>query len=81
MADESSFDWAALESEHLADVTWVTYPDVGHLPMEENTAQFNADLLGFLIPSGASRHLPHMQREVIPLSTNVYCNPVGDMAG
>lgn len=28
--------------------TWITYPDVGHTPMDENTEQFNADLVTFL---------------------------------
>lgn len=32
----------------LAQVRWVTYPNIGHLPMEENTGQFNIDLLTFL---------------------------------
>lgn len=27
---------------------WVTYPGVGHLPMEETPAQFNRDLIAFL---------------------------------
>ncbi len=45
--------WAPIIiGEYLRDlmqnVTWVTYPDVGHLPMEENTAKFNEDLLEFL---------------------------------
>ena len=34
--------------DHLPDSTWITYPDVGHLPMEENIEQFNADMLRFL---------------------------------
>lgn len=29
-------------------VTWLTYPDVGHTPMDENTTLFNNDLLAFL---------------------------------
>jgi pimeloyl-ACP methyl ester carboxylesterase len=32
----------------LADVTWVTYENVGHLPMEEDVTAFNADLIAFL---------------------------------
>ncbi|MBL8119381.1 MAG: alpha/beta hydrolase [Anaerolineae bacterium] len=34
--------------EFLPDETWITYPDVGHIPMDEATAQMNADLLKFL---------------------------------
>lgn len=37
-----------LMSNALADVTFVRYPLVGHLPMEENTEAFNADLIAFL---------------------------------
>jgi pimeloyl-ACP methyl ester carboxylesterase len=32
----------------LADVRLVTYPKVGHLPMEKNIDRFNADLIRFL---------------------------------
>jgi pimeloyl-ACP methyl ester carboxylesterase len=32
----------------FSNATFITYPDVGHLPMEENTAQFNEDLIAFL---------------------------------
>lgn len=28
--------------------TWLTYPEVGHMPMDEITSQFNADLLAFI---------------------------------
>ncbi|MBA3871025.1 MAG: alpha/beta hydrolase [Anaerolineae bacterium] len=28
--------------------TWITYPDVGHTPMDEVTTQFNTDLVAFL---------------------------------
>lgn len=31
--------------DSLPNVTWITYPQAGHLPMEENTTQFNQDLL------------------------------------
>ncbi|NWF68853.1 MAG: alpha/beta hydrolase [Chloroflexi bacterium] len=31
--------------------TLITYPNVGHLPQEENPAQFNADLIAFLAAS------------------------------
>lgn len=38
--------------ERLRDVfpndTWISYADVGHMVMDENTAQFNADLVEFL---------------------------------
>lgn len=38
--------------ENLAELfpndTWITYPNVGHLPMDEATEQLNADLLEFL---------------------------------
>lgn len=30
------------------DALWVTYPNTGHLPMEESAAAFNADLIAFL---------------------------------
>jgi pimeloyl-ACP methyl ester carboxylesterase len=32
----------------LANVTFVTYAETGHLPMEENTEQFNEDMIAFL---------------------------------
>jgi pimeloyl-ACP methyl ester carboxylesterase len=32
----------------LDDVQMITYPDVGHLPMEETPLTFNADLIAFL---------------------------------
>jgi len=32
----------------MPDAQFVTYENVGHLPMEENVAQFNADLIAFL---------------------------------
>ena len=32
----------------LDNTTLVTYPNVGHLPMEENIEAFNADVIGFL---------------------------------
>jgi pimeloyl-ACP methyl ester carboxylesterase len=32
----------------LPAADWITYRDVGHLPMEENVEQFNTDLLAFL---------------------------------
>ncbi|NWG17731.1 MAG: alpha/beta hydrolase [Chloroflexi bacterium] len=35
----------------LPNATWITYPDVGHIPMLEAKQQFHADLLAFL--SGA----------------------------
>lgn len=34
--------------ELLPDATYLTYPNVGHLPHEEAAAAFNADLLAFL---------------------------------
>jgi pimeloyl-ACP methyl ester carboxylesterase len=34
--------------ELLPEATYVTYPNVGHLPQEEAAAQFNTDLLAFL---------------------------------
>lgn len=38
--------------ENLAELfpndTWITYPNVGHLPMDEATEQLNTDLLEFL---------------------------------
>ncbi len=34
--------------ELLPQAAWHVYPNVGHLPQEENPAQFNADLLTFL---------------------------------
>jgi pimeloyl-ACP methyl ester carboxylesterase len=34
--------------ELLPGATWHVYPDVGHLPQEENPQQFNTDLLAFL---------------------------------
>lgn len=34
--------------ELLPDATYVTYPNVGHLPHEEMAASFNVDLLAFL---------------------------------
>lgn len=45
--------WVAIEAgSMLAQIfpqaTFITYSEVGHLPMEENTAQFNTDLLDFL---------------------------------
>lgn len=36
----------------LLDVRLVTYPNVGHLPMEENVEAFNADLIAFLEEAG-----------------------------
>lgn len=35
-------------SETLTGTTFITYPLVGHLPMEENTQQFNEDIINFL---------------------------------
>ena len=32
----------------FTDVQLITYANVGHLPMEENTEQFNADVISFL---------------------------------
>jgi pimeloyl-ACP methyl ester carboxylesterase len=32
----------------LETAIWMTYPETGHLPMEENTARFNTDLIAFL---------------------------------
>ncbi len=32
----------------LPNSQWITYPQIGHLPMEENIEQFNRDLLAFL---------------------------------
>jgi pimeloyl-ACP methyl ester carboxylesterase len=32
----------------LPNNEWIVYPAVGHLPMEENPQQFNADLIAFL---------------------------------
>lgn len=32
----------------LSNVTFITYPETGHLPMEENTTQFNEDIIAFL---------------------------------
>lgn len=45
--------WVPIETgQRLHDLIpeshWKSYPDVGHLPMEENSVQFNEDLLGFL---------------------------------
>ncbi len=34
--------------EYLPDAAWIVYPRVGHIPMDENTDAFNADLLAFL---------------------------------
>ncbi len=34
--------------ELLPEATYITYPDVGHLPQEEAAPAFNADLLAFL---------------------------------
>jgi len=34
------------------NVTWIAYPDIGHTPMDENTAQFNSDLIAFIAASG-----------------------------
>lgn len=34
--------------DRLYDVEMIVYPLVGHLPMEENTQQFNTDLINFL---------------------------------
>ncbi|MCU0512103.1 MAG: alpha/beta hydrolase [Anaerolineae bacterium] len=34
----------------LPSVTFITYPATGHLPMEEDTAAFNADVIAFLTP-------------------------------
>ncbi len=34
--------------ESLANTTFARYADTGHLPMEENTAQFNEDIIAFL---------------------------------
>lgn len=34
--------------ELFQHVTWLTYPGVGHMPMDEITDQFNVDLIGFL---------------------------------
>lgn len=28
--------------------TWITYPEIGHVAMDENTTQFNKDLLAFI---------------------------------
>jgi pimeloyl-ACP methyl ester carboxylesterase len=28
--------------------TWITYPEIGHVAMDENTVQFNKDLLEFI---------------------------------
>jgi pimeloyl-ACP methyl ester carboxylesterase len=30
------------------EALWITYPNSGHVPMEESAAAFNADLLAFL---------------------------------
>jgi pimeloyl-ACP methyl ester carboxylesterase len=35
-------------AQGLPDAELITYPAVGHLPMEEDSTQFNADLLAFL---------------------------------
>jgi pimeloyl-ACP methyl ester carboxylesterase len=32
----------------LPTSTWITYPNTGHLPMEEAANQFNRDLINFL---------------------------------
>ena len=45
--------WVPIEAgESLAEFfpasSFITYPNVGHLPMEENTDQFNTDLLEFV---------------------------------
>lgn len=32
----------------LPDASWITYADVGHMPMEENVMQFNQDIVTFL---------------------------------
>lgn len=34
--------------EVLPDATWITYPETGHLPMEEHPADFNRDLIAFI---------------------------------
>jgi pimeloyl-ACP methyl ester carboxylesterase len=34
--------------EALSSPEWVTYPDVGHMAMDENTVQFNKDVIAFL---------------------------------
>jgi len=34
--------------ELLPDAAWYTYPETGHLPMEEHPADFNRDLLSFV---------------------------------
>ncbi len=34
--------------ELLPDPQWITYPQTGHLPMEEQPTQFNQDLIAFL---------------------------------
>lgn len=46
-------EWVPLEvgerlQELLPDASYVTYPNVGHLPHEESSSAFNADLLAFL---------------------------------
>lgn len=46
--------WVPLErglalAERLPNANLVTYPEIGHLPMEEEVNQFNADLTTFLI--------------------------------
>jgi pimeloyl-ACP methyl ester carboxylesterase len=35
-------------SDLLPEAEFITYPGVGHMPMEENVATFNTDLLAFL---------------------------------
>ncbi len=32
--------------------TWITYPEIGHTPMDENTTQFNSDLIAFISARG-----------------------------
>lgn len=46
--------WVPIEAgnalaEFFPEATYITYPQVGHLPMEENVTQFNLDLLDFLM--------------------------------
>jgi pimeloyl-ACP methyl ester carboxylesterase len=38
--------------EALSNPQWITYPDVGHMAMDEHTQQFNADVTAFLKQEG-----------------------------
>ncbi|MEL6307720.1 MAG: alpha/beta hydrolase [Chloroflexota bacterium] len=44
----------------LGGVDFVTYPETGHLPMEENTEMFNDDVITFLTTVGDSPIAPNL---------------------